>query len=393
LNGAGIDKARTGIYAKGVAQDVSPERLRRFFVEVDGAYRITKKIRDMCIFARQNVLADPPFSRLDLVACRNLMIYLEPSQQHRLVPMLHYALRNNGYLWLGGSETIGTYRDLFDILDTKHKIYARKPGVNQGYVPPAGHRWEPHRGGQAQLILPPRETQAAESQREAERMLLSRYAPPSAVLNDELQIVQFRGDTGPYLAPAPGRATLDLLKMLREGLMVGVRSAIQKARKENIAVRTKDLRVRSNGGWRNVDVEIIPLKSRSAGGAAFIVVFEEPAAALLSRARQIHGEAVAEAERMGRGDKESDNEASRLSHELAATREYLQSVIEQQEAANESGRAPTRKFNRRTRSCRASTRSWKPPRRRSSPRTRSSRPSTTSCRTATLICRRATTTS
>jgi two-component system CheB/CheR fusion protein len=120
LNGTGIDKARTGIYAKGVTQDISPERLRRFFVEIDGAYRIAKPIRDMCVFARQNVLADPPFSRLDLVACRNLLIYLEPAQQQRLIPMLHYSLRNHGYLWLGGSETIGSYREPFDLLDGKH---------------------------------------------------------------------------------------------------------------------------------------------------------------------------------------------------------------------------------------------------------------------------------
>jgi two-component system CheB/CheR fusion protein len=266
LNGMGIDKARAGIYAKGIAQDVTPERLRRFFVEVDGSYRIAKKIRDMCVFARQNVLADPPFSRLDLVACRNLLIYLEPGQQQRLVPMLHYALRSNGYLWLGGSETIGSYRDLFDVLDAKHKIYAKKPQINHGYIPPAGHRWEPYRGTAGQVPPPPREPQGPDSQREAERMLLSRYAPPAVVLNEELDIVQFRGDTGPYLAPAPGRATHNFLKMLREGLMVGVRSALHRARKDNAPVRAKDLRVRSNGGWRNVDIEVIPLKSRGMTG-------------------------------------------------------------------------------------------------------------------------------
>ena len=337
LNGNGIDRARGGIYAKGITQDVSADRLRRFFVEVDGSYRITKKIRDMCVFARQNVLADPPFSRLDLVACRNLLIYLEPVQQQRLIPMLHYSLRNNGYLWLGGSETIGSYRELFDILDTKHKIYAKKPVVNQGYVPPAGHRWEPHRAAGGQVMVPVREPQGLDSQREAERLLLSRYAPPSVVLNDELEIIQFRGDTGPYLTPAPGRATHNLLKMLREGLMVGVRSALQKARKESTIVRTKELRVRSNGGWRDVDIEVLPLKSRTSDtGAAYVVVFEEPARAVLSRARQIHDDAVAEAARAGaKSAKDSSKEAVRLAQELAATREYLQSVIEQQEAANE----------------------------------------------------------
>src|SRR6185369_402558 len=126
LNGVGIDKARAGIYARGIAQDVSPDRLQRFFIAVDGSYRIAKPLRDMCVFARQNILADPPFSRLDLVACRNLLIYLEQDVQRRLIPMLHYSLRNDGYLWLGSSETIGSYRELFEPVDPKHKIYAKK---------------------------------------------------------------------------------------------------------------------------------------------------------------------------------------------------------------------------------------------------------------------------
>jgi two-component system, chemotaxis family, CheB/CheR fusion protein len=137
LNAAGIEKARTAMYPKGIAQDVSPERLRRFFVEVDGSYRICKPIRDMCVFARQNVLADPPFSRMDLVACRNLLIYMEPVLQQRVIPLLHYALRGDGYLWLGSSETIGSYRDLFDLVDPKNKIYAKKSSVRAPItVPP-----------------------------------------------------------------------------------------------------------------------------------------------------------------------------------------------------------------------------------------------------------------
>ncbi|HEY7238211.1 MAG TPA: chemotaxis protein CheB, partial [Burkholderiales bacterium] len=334
LNGAGIDRARAGIYAKGIVQDVSPERLRRFFVEVDGSYRITKKIRDMCVFARQNVLADPPFSRLDLVACRNLLIYLEPQQQQRLIPMLHYALRNQGYLWLGGSETIGAYRELFDPLDIRHKIYAKKAVAGHNYVAPAAHRWEPHRGGRREVVAPAREV-VVEAQREAERMLVSRYAPPSVVVNDALEIVQFRGDTGPFLAPAPGRATLGLLKMLREGLMLGVRSALQKARKAKAPFRAKDLRVRSNGGWRHLDVEVIPLKGLGAAGA-YMVVFEESAQAVMARARQMHDDALAQtAHDQTQSKAERGKETTRLAQELAATREYLQSLIEQQEAANE----------------------------------------------------------
>ena len=133
LNPAGIEKARAGVYSKDIAQDVSPERLRRFFTEVDGSYRIGKSIRDACVFSRHNVLADPPFSRIDLISCRNLLIYLEPVLQQKIVPTLHYALKPAGCLWLGGSETIGTYRNLFEAEDAKHKIYSKKPGSGPGH--------------------------------------------------------------------------------------------------------------------------------------------------------------------------------------------------------------------------------------------------------------------
>lgn len=143
LNAASIEKARAGIYAKGIQQDVSPERLRRFFVEVDGGYRIAKPIRDMCVFARQNMLADPPFSRIDLITCRNVLIYLEPVLQQKLIPILHYSLRSRGFLWLGGSETVGTYRDLFELVEPRHKFYAKKLAGAAVQVPPLAKRWQP----------------------------------------------------------------------------------------------------------------------------------------------------------------------------------------------------------------------------------------------------------
>src|SRR5262249_50873690 len=126
--GQGLEKARAGIYSKTITQDVSADRLRRFFVDRDGHYQITKSIRDSCVFARHNVLSEPPFSRIDLISFRNLLIYLEPSLQGRVLAILHYSLAPNGFLWLGSSESIGTYRDLFDVDDVKQKIYMKKPG-------------------------------------------------------------------------------------------------------------------------------------------------------------------------------------------------------------------------------------------------------------------------
>ena len=325
LNPAGIEKARAGIYSKDIAQDVSPERLRRFFTEVDGSYRIAKSIRDACVFSRHNVLADPPFSHIDMVSCRNLLIYLEPVLQQRIMPTLHYALKPAGCLWLGGSETIGSYRNLFDAEDAKHKIYIKKSVSN----PENGH-FVLHNGGAPRSPFIPvtaRPSDAADLPREADRVLLTKFAPPGVLVSADLEILQYRGDTGSYLAPAPGKASLSLLKMLREGLLVAVRAAVVRAGKEEATVREEGLRVKSNGGYHEVAIEVIPLKGQGAKEGGFLVLFEDGR-------HQVLRDLPATSHTVSDGDAaHADN--ARLAQELAATREYLQSVIEQQEVANE----------------------------------------------------------
>ena len=172
--------------------------------------------------------------------------------------------------------------------------------------------------------------------REAERFLLARYAPPAVVLSEDLEILQFRGDTGPFLAPAPGKASQPAQDAARGTDGRRAQRAPAGAQGESVPARAKNLRVRSNGGWRDVDVEVIPLRTGVPHGA-YVVVFEEAPAALIARARQMHDDAVAEAAQPGRSGSvvESNKEVIRLAQELTATREYLQSVIEQQEAANE----------------------------------------------------------
>jgi two-component system, chemotaxis family, CheB/CheR fusion protein len=335
LNATGIDNARTGVYSKDIAQDVSPERLRQFFTEVDGGYRISKSIRDACVFSRHNVLADPPFSRIDLISCRNLLIYLEPAVQKKVVPTLHYALKPAGWLWLGGSETIGSYRNLFEATDVKHKIFAKVPGSS----PTEGH-FPIHSGAAPRPAFIPIGARAAagaaELPREADRVLLTKFAPPSVLVSSDLEILQYRGDTGMFLAPAPGKASLSLLKMLREGLLVGVRAALFRAGKECVPVREEGLRVKSNGGYRPVAVEVIPLKVNGANESGFLVLFEDAGAAIgiapppdMSQNQNPAVSASPGPNRSAKGD------CHRVEQELTATREYLQAVIEQQEAANE----------------------------------------------------------
>lgn len=336
LNPAGIEKARAGIYPKEIALDVSPERLRRFFTDVDGSYRISKAIRDACVFSRHNVMTDPPFSRMDLISCRNLLIYLEPVLQKKILPTLHYALKPAGCLWLGASETIGAYRNLFDVEDTKHKIYLKKPGSGAGQ----GHFQLHHEGVSRSPFVPiaTRTADGADLHHEADRLLSTRYSPPAVLVSADLDILQYRGDTGPYLAPAPGKASLNLLKMLREGLLVGVRAAVLRAGKEGSSVREEGLRVQSDGGSREVAIEVIPIKGGGSKESGFLILFED---AHVRRADE--APAAPQGSESSRGTSppqlaqpnSPDAEIARLGQELSATREYLQSLIEQQEAANE----------------------------------------------------------
>jgi two-component system CheB/CheR fusion protein len=334
LNATGIERARAGIYPRSIDQDVSAERLRRFFIEVEGGYRVCKPIRDACVFARQNVLSDPPFSRMDLISCRNMLIYLEPALQQKLLPMLHYALRPNGRLWLGSSETIGSFRDLFELEDTRNKIYAKKPVASGKFVQVpisvSASMPEARELPMRSVRLPDRPT---DPQREADRMLLARYAPPAVVVDAGLEIIQFRGDTSPFLTPAPGRASLNLLKMLRDGLLVPVRGAVHKARREESLVREPGVRVKTERGARDVDVVVAPLKGIGVAAGCLLVTFEDTVlGAELRRQADDHA-------RRTLGDmappESGEEELLRTRQELASTRDYLQSVIEQQEAANE----------------------------------------------------------
>ena len=334
LNGASIEKARAGIFPRTIVQDLSPERLRRFFFETDGHYRISKSIRDTTVFARHNVLTEPPFSRIDLISCRNLLIYLELALQQKAMGMMHYALKSNGVLWLGSSETVGSYRDLFDVEDGKYRMYVKKPGPPRLTPRPFAGDLLASRRTETQ----PREvaTVGPDVHREADRILLAKYTPPSVLVNSEMEILQFRGDTGLYLTPAPGKASLNLLKMLRDGLLVGVRAALHKAKREEAPVREDGLRIKVNGGYRHIAVHVIPIRATTAGTSLhFVVLFDAlPRTGETKPARGDRQARVAgAAERKAREN--TEQETARLAQELAATREYLQSVIEQQEAANE----------------------------------------------------------
>lgn len=347
LNDALLDKARHGLYAKTVAQDLSPQRLRRFFVEEEGGYRVSKALREIVVFARQNVMSDPPFSHMDVISCRNLLIYFEPGVQKRVFPIFHYALKPGGILCLGASESISGFTELFEPLDKQHRIYVKKAASTPAFHLPA--RMDRHESAiPSRRIRGPRQPHVElgsagqplgaelSAQREADRIAVNQFAPPAVLINEDLQILQFRGPTAAYLEPPTGKASFDVLKMARTGLMLPLRSAINKARKENQRARKENVRIEQDGDVRMVNLEVIPLKNLRE--RCLLVVFEDaekagrPGAAL-PRTRRPAGRPSAHVNRATRPTE--SRRVAELEAELAETRDYLQSIREEHEAANE----------------------------------------------------------
>ncbi|MGV2287592.1 chemotaxis protein CheB [Trinickia sp. YCB016] len=322
-----LQQAREGLYPGSIEAEVSPERLSRFFTKDDSHYRVSASLREMIVFARQNVAADPPFSRVDLISCRNLLIYLAPSLQKRVIPTFHYALNPGGFLVLGSSETVGSFTTLFAAVDQPNRIYVRKATATRAY---------PHFRAERTIATPDRSaapapaTSVTDWQREADRVALARYAPPGVLVNENLDILQFRGQTGPFLTPAPGEPSHNLLKMAREGLFGPLRTALAESQQQGVPVHRQGVRVRGEAADREIDLDVIPVKLPNAAERCYLISFAEPA----RRTGPMPAAPAIAAPAKWPGD-----ELELLRQELASTREYLQSVIEQQDAANEELKA------------------------------------------------------
>jgi two-component system, chemotaxis family, CheB/CheR fusion protein len=336
LSDSAIQRARAGIYKESIEADVSPIRLRRFFHKSDGGYQISKTIRDLCIFSTQNVFSDPPFSRMDLVSCRNVMIYLSQVLQKRVIPIFHYALNPTGFLMIGSTEgLLGAGSELFEMADKKQKIYRKKlVSVPVAFGFSVGHL--EHEAEGIEVAAPPAkqaDTAKApiELQREADRLLLARYTPPAVVINDQLEILQIRGRTGAFLELPTGKASLNLLKMARPGLLFELQSAIEEVRKTGVEAKRINVHVDSNGHARQATIHVVPFKTPAHDQNCFLIIFEhqEPDAEVADGAVQ-PPKVLTEAEKS-----EKDKQIAQLKQELSATKEYLQSIIETQEATNE----------------------------------------------------------
>jgi two-component system CheB/CheR fusion protein len=336
INESALEKARAGFYHENIKNEVSAERLRKFFVKVEGGYRVNKTIREMCIFARQNLVNDPPFSNLDLISCRNVLIYLGPTLQRKILPVFHYALRPTGLLMLGASETIGAFSDLFSLVDKKAKIYAKKIAQSRPVV--SFSRGMPESAAAVEGEAPPSLTGSpsiTDVHKYADRIVLTSYSLPGVVINKDLDVLQFRGRTGLFLEHVHGEATLNLLKMAREGLMPELRAVVAKTIKQNVRVRQEGLRVRQNGHFIRCSIEVIPF-GVPPGQEKFYLVLFEPVTTFPEESDSPKGKPNA---KPGSEKSAQRGEIAHLREELSATRESLQTIIEEQEATNEELRS------------------------------------------------------
>lgn len=326
VNEAAIARARTGTYLENIAADVSPERLSRFFVSVPGGYQVSKAVREVCTFSRQDLTRDPPFSRIDLISCRNVLIYMGPVLQRVVLPTLHFALNPGGFLMLGNSETIGEFSDLFGLVDKTHKLYVKKS---------SGSRLTPGFAMPQQVTAPDAPRPPAlmvkndlDLARAADQIALARYAPASVVIDEHSEIVQFRGATGAYLEPASGTASLNLFKLARPALLLELRTALKEARESGQPVRKEGVRFKTDGGFKRVNLEVIPVKPlRAVVPPHFLVMFEPTPPT---------GEAKKAPDKAHRSTSlPAKQQTLQLEEELAATKVYLETALEQQEHTNE----------------------------------------------------------
>ena len=314
-----IQKARLGKYSEAAVQSLSKERRNRFFDKVENGYQIKQAIRELCLFSRHDVTSDPPFAKLDLISCRNVLIYFGRDLQKRVIPIFHYALLPEGFLWLGRAENLGDSSPLFHLVDKAHKIYSK---IN---VPTPMIHFSSKYGQVAVMTsktskLPTKNEDDFVS--EADQILLAKFSPPGVIVNSNLEILQFRGRTAPFLEPAAGQPSLNLIKMAQPDLLSSLRNTIQSAKHQDQSIERPGVRIDVDGQQLSLDLEVIPLGAKaSVKHKAFLVLFKT--------AKSIN---PAPPLQPPTGTESRDPLLSELKTELAEIKSYQQSLVDQYEA-------------------------------------------------------------
>lgn len=331
VNDRNIERARQGIYAKNIEAYVNERRLRKYFAKINGNYQVTKFIRDICIFAKQDVTKDPPFSNLDMICCRNVLIYFDSQLQERVIPILHYALKPNGFLVLGESESVGRFTDLFGAMEKKGVVYVKKRASTQ-----VTFGFEAFQATTKQHPIKEAEKKdpIALLRDEVDKIVMSRYVPAMMLVNRNMDILLFRGYMAPYLLPESGAASLNVNKMLREELKLEIQTGVYRSKKENRPVTIDSVEFRTNGDTKIVSIEIMPIRTRSFDETFYLVLFKEGIKASIRAesaqpvSKELEKETVSK-----------EQQLQELREELDSTKQSLQTIIEEQEATNEELRA------------------------------------------------------
>ena len=310
-----IEAARNATYPLNIVSQVDDNRLDRYFTKSETAYKIKKEIREMIVFAEHNLIKDPPFSKIDLISCRNLLIYLDKTLQSRLLPMFHYVLQDEGILFVGVSESIGQFTNLFHSINSKHRIFQRKTGVTNQIVP--NQNFYPNTAKSRYSSTKEQNIEFDFSQL-INQIILDRFSPPSVLINENYEILYFAGDTNKYLANPKGKRSFNILDMARRGLKSKIRDGVKKAQHEQRKVQYENCQLRSNGSYKRLNVIIEPV--RTIKGHT-LVVFEEVNLFLEGKAES--------------DDSVHDLEKQQLKKDLKSTQADLQMTIEEQQTANE----------------------------------------------------------
>jgi two-component system, chemotaxis family, CheB/CheR fusion protein len=327
ISDSAIERARSGVYTERSAEEVPPERLQRFFTRIDAGFRIRQQVRDSCIFARHDLTSDPPFSQMDVVSCRNVFIYLSSALQQRVMPSLHYSLRPMGLLVLGTAETVGTRSDLFGIANQENKIYVKRPVPSHLALElrPARKEREAYPEGHSARPALPTPT-IVDLEARAARVLRDLYAPAGVLINQDMLILHFHGQTGFYLDQIPVDATVNLLRVVREELVTPIRRAVTAALTQKQPAHQAGIQVHNEGQTREITLSVVPLADDAR---SCLVLFEE----------EDRTSRPVPAEGNGQAAGSFELELGYAQRELAQTKDYLRKIIEQHDATVEELRA------------------------------------------------------
>ena len=327
IDNAAIESARLGLYPNSIAADVPPDYLARFFTRENGSFRMKKEIRDKVVFALQNVITDPPFSKIDLISCRNLLIYLGPELQKRVLPLFHYSLKNEGFLFLGTSETIGEFSDYFSIVDRKGKLFKRKEtNLIRGNILDFHAPTTTDRRVDAQVLRHVGPMRTTNYRDVAERIIRESYGPTGVIINEKNEVLYIHGRAGKYLEPPSGQFTGDILAMAREGLRLELATAIRKVGVLKTEISTPHIRVKTNGEDQLITLVVKPITQPPSMEGTLLVIFEDLPLEVNAGSQPTTDVSI---------DSEPHSRIQQLEQELRSTKEYLQTTIEELETANE----------------------------------------------------------